>query len=124
MLSIKSGFILFTLSILSPICIKNDSSSRVKKIFCIPGNAGIAQIAETAGVLTDDFAALADFAKAKEIDLTVVGPEIPLAAGIVDYFQARGLAVFGPDKRSAQLEASKVFAKKLMSRIPSHNNFT
>ena len=112
------------------LCWKIKQSPRVKKIFCIPGNAGIAQIAETAGVLTDDFAALADFAKAKEIDLTVVGPEIPLAAGIVDYFQARGLAVFGPDKRSAQLEASKVFAKKLMqkygiptARFASFNDF-
>jgi len=112
------------------LCWKIKQSPRVKKIICIPGNAGIAKIAGTAEVLTDDFAALADFATKNAIDLTVVGPEIPLAAGIVDYFRARGLAIFGPDKRSAQLEASKVFAKKLMqkygiptARFASFNDF-
>lgn len=88
-------------------------SQRVEKIYCVPGNAGIAQIAETIP-MPDRFADLADWAESENIALTVVGPEVPLAEGIVDVFRERGLKAFGPDKRAARLEASKDFAKQLM----------
>lgn len=88
-------------------------SPLVKKIYCTPGNAGIAQIAEFVP-MCENFAELADWAESSNIDLTVVGPENPLAAGIVDVFRERGLAAFGPDKQAAQLEGSKDFAKQLM----------
>ena len=88
-------------------------SPLVKKIYCAPGNAGIAQIAETI-TFRDDFAELANWAESNNIDLTVVGPENPLAAGIVDLFQERGLKAFGPNKKAARLEGSKDFAKQLM----------
>ncbi len=88
-------------------------SPLVEKIYCAPGNAGIAQIAEPIP-MGNDFDELADWAESTNIDLTVVGPENPLAAGIVDVFRERGLKAFGPDKRAAQLEGSKDFAKQLM----------
>ena len=88
-------------------------SPLVQKIYCTPGNAGIAQISEQIQI-DDDFAKLADWAESDNIDLTVVGPENPLAAGIVDVFNERGLKAFGPNKKAAQLEGSKDFAKKLM----------
>ena len=101
-------------------------SQIVNKIYCMPGNAGIAQIAEVIP-MPDRFADLADWAESKNIGLTVVGPEVPLAEGIVDTFHERGLKAFGPDKRAAQLEASKDFAKELMVKndIPtaSHRTF-
>ncbi|MCY4401369.1 MAG: phosphoribosylamine--glycine ligase [Candidatus Poribacteria bacterium] len=89
-------------------------SPLVKKIYCTPGNAGIAQIAEFVP-MCENFAELADWAESSNIDLTVVGPENPLAAGIVDVFSERGLTAFGPDKQAAQLEGSKDFAKQLMT---------
>ena len=88
-------------------------SQLVEKIYCAPGNAGIAQIAECIP-MPDKFEDLANWAESENIALTVVGPEAPLAEGIVDVFQARGLKTFGPDKRAARLEASKDFAKQLM----------
>ncbi len=88
-------------------------SPLVEKIYCTPGNAGIAQIAEPI-LMPDNFAELADWAESTNIGLTVVGPENPLAAGIVDVFRERGLKAFGPDKQAAQLEGSKDFAKQLM----------
>lgn len=88
-------------------------SPLVEKIYCAPGNAGIAQIAEPIP-MPDNFAELANWAESTNIDLTIVGPENPLAAGIVDVFRERGLKAFGPDKRAAQLEGSKDFAKQLM----------
>lgn len=88
-------------------------SPLVEKIYCTPGNAGIAQIAEPIQ-MEDDFTALANWAESNNIDLTVVGPENPLAAGIVDVFSERGLKAFGPNKKAARLEGSKDFAKKLM----------
>ncbi len=92
-------------------------SPRVEKVYCVPGNAGIAQIAECKGMeLGDDFSELADFIEAEKIDLTVVGPENPLAAGLVDQFAKRGLRAFGPSKLAAELEGSKGFSKKLMSK--------
>ena len=90
-------------------------SPLVEKVFCTPGNAGIAQIAELIPV-KDDFDKLADWADTKKIDLTVVGPEVPLAEGIVDIFHERGLKTFGPDKKAARLEGSKDFAKQLMAK--------
>ena len=92
-------------------------SPLVEKVYCVPGNPGIAQIAECRSIpLEDNFSAIADFAETEKIDLTVVGPEDPLARGIVDVFQARGLRAFGPDRKAAILEASKDFAKQLMTQ--------
>ena len=102
-------------------------SPLVEKIYCTPGNAGIAQIA-TPIPCKNDFNELADLAKSKKIDLTVVGPEVPLAAGIVDDFDKHGLKAFGPDKKAARLEGSKDFAKQLMTKkeIPTaaHHTFS
>ena len=102
-------------------------SQCVEKIYCTPGNPGIAQIAETLST-PDRFTDLADWAASENITLTVVGPEAPLAEGIVDVFSERGLKAFGPDKRAARLEASKDFAKRLMleNGIPTaeHQTFT
>jgi len=89
-------------------------SKHVDKIFCAPGNAGIAQIAKTIDIKPEDINNLADFADKNKIDLTVVGPEIPLVMGIVDEFEKRNLKIFGPNKLAAQLEGSKVFAKQFM----------
>ena len=106
---------------------KLTQSRLVEKIYCAPGNAGIAQIAETLP-MPDRFTDLADWAESENIALTVVGPEAPLAEGIVDVFSERGLKAFGPDKRAARLEASKDFAKRLMleNGIPTaeHQTFT
>ena len=100
-------------------------SQFVEKIYCTPGNPGIAQIAETIP-MPDQFSDLADWAESEKIALTVVGPEAPLAEGIVDVFIERGLKIFGPDKRAARLEASKDFAKQLMlkNEIPTAEHQT
>jgi phosphoribosylamine--glycine ligase len=89
-------------------------SLHVSKLYCAPGNAGSHQQAEPVPIAADDIRALRDFAAAQRIDLTVVGPELPLALGITDAFAACGLCVFGPTKAAAQLEASKAFAKTFM----------
>jgi phosphoribosylamine---glycine ligase len=89
-------------------------SQRVTKLFCAPGNAGIAELAECVPIVVTDLDQLATFASEKRIDLTIVGPEVPLCAGIVDVFHGRGLRVFGPNKRAAQLEGSKVFSKNIL----------
>lgn len=86
------------------------------KIFCAPGNAGIAQQAECIDIKTDEIPKLLEFAKKEKVDLTVVGPEAPLALGIVDEFAKYKLRIFGPTQKAAQLEASKVFAKELMAK--------
>ena len=93
---------------------KIKQSPLVKEIYCAPGNGGISKIAECVDISTDDIPALIRFASEKEIDLTVVGPEAPLVAGIVDAFERKKLKVFGPSKEAAQLEGSKVFAKEFM----------
>jgi phosphoribosylamine---glycine ligase len=95
--------------------IRNTSPAPVE-IFCAPGNAGIGQIAQLVNVPIDDFSALAGFVEKKKIDLTFVGPEAPLAAGIVDVFTARGLRIVGPNASAARLEGSKIFAKNFMAR--------
>ncbi|MDD5746555.1 MAG: phosphoribosylamine--glycine ligase [Candidatus Omnitrophica bacterium] len=91
-------------------------SSRVKKIYCAPGNGGIAGIAECVDIPADDIRALADFAEKQKIDLTMVGPEVPLSLGIVDLFAEKGLTVFGPGKSASRLESSKVFSKTIMKK--------
>jgi phosphoribosylamine--glycine ligase len=91
-------------------------SPRVQRIFVAPGNGGTAQDPRLENVALTDLKALADFAAAEKIALTVVGPEQPLAAGVVDEFRSRGLRIFGPTKAAAQLESSKAFAKDFMQR--------
>lgn len=86
------------------------------QLFCAPGNAGIAEIAECVAIPAGDLRALASFAADSRIDLTMIGPEAPLAAGIVDDFHARGMRVVGPTQRAARLESSKAFAKDFMER--------
>jgi phosphoribosylamine--glycine ligase len=93
---------------------KLSQSRSVDKIYCCPGNAGIAEIAECINVNQDDFNALLDFVKYEWIDLTIVGPEDPLSKGIVDLFEKEGRKILGPTKAAAQLESSKVFSKELM----------
>ncbi len=90
------------------------SDARVEKVFAAPGSAGISQVAECVAVGGGDIAGLANLVSEIGIDLTVVGPEAPLADGIVDVFRDRGLRIFGPDKRGAELEASKAFTKEIL----------
>jgi phosphoribosylamine--glycine ligase len=91
-------------------------SPRVSKVFCAPGNGGTRLVAENVPVADTDIAALAELAVQRKIGLTVVGPEMPLALGIVDEFEKRGLPVFGPSRKAAELESSKIFAKQFMER--------
>jgi phosphoribosylamine---glycine ligase len=96
-------------------------SPDANRIFCAPGNAGTEGVGENVPIPANDLPKLARFAKENRIDLTVIGPDDQLAGGIVDLFEAEGLRVFGPNKKAAQLEASKIFAKELMSeeKIPT-----
>ncbi|MBI2974024.1 MAG: phosphoribosylamine--glycine ligase, partial [Deltaproteobacteria bacterium] len=91
-------------------------SPNCKKIYCAPGNAGIAKLAECVPIKTDDITELISFAKKQKIDLTIVGPEFPLTLGIADDFQRNGLRIFGPSKRASALEASKAYAKQFMQK--------
>ncbi len=91
-------------------------SPRADKIYCAPGNGGIASIAECVDIAAGDVEKLVEFAKARDIGLTVVGPEAPLCAGIVDEFEAHGLRAFGPRKAAAALEGDKAFSKDIMTR--------
>ena len=91
-------------------------SKRVDKIYCAPGNGGIAQIAECVNITAMEFDKLADFAQENEIDLTIIGMDDPLVGGIVDVFEERGLRVFGPRKNAAIIEGSKSFSKDLMKK--------
>jgi len=92
------------------------SSPLLKELYCAPGNAGIAALADCVPIESSDIVELADFAAKIKIDLTVVGPELPLNLGLADEFQKRGLKVFGPRKAAAEIEASKVFSKEFMAR--------
>lgn len=96
-------------------------SPQADQIFCAPGNAGTAEIAQNVAIQVSDFTTLVRFAKENHVDLTVVGPDDPLAAGIVDVFTGEKLRVFGPDKSAARIESSKIFAKELMltRKIPT-----
>src|SRR3990172_7022073 len=106
---------------------KLKQSPAVTKLYAAPGNAGIAELAECAAVDVSEIRLLAEFAERHAIDLTVVGPELPLTMGIVDEFERRGLRIFGPGREAAALEGSKVFAKRFMKRhgIPTgyHQEF-
>ena len=95
---------------------KLSNSPKVSAVFVAPGNAGTAHLPKTRNITQVDNAALVQFAKSNQIALTVVGPEAPLAKGVVDAFRAEGLAIFGPTKAAAQLESSKAFAKDFMAR--------
>jgi len=100
---------------------KLSQSPKVEKVFCAPGNAGTAVDAENVDIADSDIPALLDFAKENQIDLTVVGPEAPLVAGISDVFRDAGLNVFGPSKAASQLEGSKQFSKEIMraAKVPT-----
>jgi phosphoribosylamine--glycine ligase len=91
-------------------------SPRVDKLFCAPGNAGIGEIAELIAIKAEDLVGLLKFARTSKIDLTVVGPEVPLTLGIVGLFEKDGMKVFGPSKLAAEIEGSKVFAKEFMRK--------
>lgn len=95
---------------------KISQSPKVDKIYCAPGNAGIGQLAECVAIKADDLDGLLDFALQNQIDLTVVGPEVPLTMGIADKFQEKGLKIFGPGGKAAEVEGSKTFAKDLMAK--------
>ncbi len=98
-------------------------SRKAEKIYCAPGNGGIAEIAECVNIPAMEFEKLADFAEEKKIDLTIIGMDDPLVGGIVDVFEERGLRVFGPEKKAAIIEGSKSFSKDLMKKygIPTCN---
>ena len=89
-------------------------SSRVERVFVAPGNAGLPRTRKMSKSRPNDIAGLINFAKQNQVEVTMVGPEIPLCAGIVDAMTAEGLRVFGPSKAAAQLEASKVFCKNVL----------
>jgi phosphoribosylamine---glycine ligase len=100
---------------------KLKQANAIDRIFCAPGNAGTAEIAENVAIPATDLAQLRNFANQNTIDLTVVGPDDPLAMGIVDLFNAGKLRIFGPTKSAARLESSKIFAKELMraQKVPT-----
>jgi phosphoribosylamine--glycine ligase len=98
------------------LCWKLRQSPALTELYCAPGNPGIEAVATLVPLAVEEIEALADFAAGRGIDLTVVGPELPLTLGIADTFAARGLAIFGPSRAAAELEGSKVFAKQFMER--------
>lgn len=99
------------------LCWKIKQSPRLEKLYCAPGNAGIANEAELVEIKATDFEKLIQFVKQNQIDLTVVGPEEPLVKGIVEAFEKEGLKIIGPSAGAAQLEGSKTFAKKIMEKF-------
>ncbi len=107
---------------------KVSQSNRVSKIYCAPGNAGISQVAECVNLKVEDLEGICQFATEKGIDMAVIGPEVPLALGLVDVLSGAGIKTFGPNKKCAQLEASKAFTKEFLDRhkIPtaSYREFT
>lgn len=110
------------------ICWKLSKEDKVEKIYCAPGNAGIANVAECLDIKDNDIDKLLEFAINNNIDLTIVGPEVPLVDGIVDKFESSGIKIFGPNKECSQLEGSKAFSKEFMIRhnIPTakYNEYT
>ncbi len=97
------------------ICYAISGSSKLEKLFCIPGNGGISEIAQTfPDISINNFEEIADFCEKNSIDLVIPGPEEPLVKGIKDYLEKKGIKVFGPDKLCAQIEGSKAFAKEIM----------
>ena len=99
------------------ICWKIAQSPKLTKLYAAPGNAGIEEIAQTVDIAAKDQEGLLKFCKREGMNLIVVGPEAPLAEGIVDRFRGEGLKIFGPTKFAAQLEGSKVFAKEMMKKL-------
>ena len=93
---------------------KISQSPKIEKLFCSPGSAAIGELAECVAIGPEQIKKLADFAAKEKIDLTVVGPELPLTLGITDLFEERGLRIFGPNREAAQLEGSKAFAKEIL----------
>ena len=91
-------------------------SPQVDKLYCVPGNAGIAQLAECADIKVMEFESVVSFAKEKEVDLAIVGPDDPLVGGLVDELENAGIRAFGPNKKAAILEGSKAFSKDLMKK--------
>ena len=100
---------------------KISQSPKVSKLFCAPGSAAIGELAECVAIGPEEIDKLADFAEKQKIELTVVGPELPLTLGISDLFESRGLRIFGPNKAAARLEGSKAFAKEILqqNKIPT-----
>lgn len=98
------------------ICWKLAQSSKVEKIYCAPGNAGIRNVAECVDIQAENLDEIAAFAVSHEIDMAVIGPEVPLAMGITDVLTEKGIRVFGPNRKCAQLEASKSFTKDFLAR--------
>ena len=112
------------------LCWKISQSQQVNKIYCAPGNGGTSQVAENIDIGVEDIEELRDFALDNNVDLTIVGPEVPLVLGIVDSFKEKGLKVFGANQKAAQLEGSKEFSKSFMirndvstARYQSFNNY-
>ena len=95
---------------------KISQSPKVTRLFCAPGSSAIGDLAECVGIGPEEIGKLADFAEKQKIDLTVVGPELPLTLGISDLFESRGLRIFGPNKAAARLEGSKAFAKEILQQ--------
>jgi phosphoribosylamine--glycine ligase len=110
------------------LCWSLASSPMLKKLYCAPGNGGIAQVAECVAIDICDHETVINFCKDKQIDLVVIGPEAPLVAGMADDLRAQGIKAFGPSKAAAQLEGSKRFTKELCDRknIPTatYGHFT
>ena len=100
----------------SAICWRFAKDAKIEKLYCAPGNDGIATLAEIVNISVCDFEKLANFVKENKIDFTFVGPEIPLSLGVVDYFNSCGLKVIGPSKEAARLESSKIYSKEFMSK--------
>ncbi len=102
---------------------KITQSPKVSKVYCAPGNAGISKLARCVNIGADNIEELVDFVQKEKIDLTVVGPELPLSQGIVNEFNKQGLRIFGPSKEAAEIESSKVFSKYLLKKyhIPTAN---
>ena len=105
------------------LCKKISESKKVKKIFCLPGNAGTAKLANNLDVDVLDFHKIYQLIKSNKINLVIIGPEEPLVKGIVDFLKKRKVRVFGPTKFAAQLEGSKAFMKKICRdyKIPTAN---
>lgn len=98
------------------ICWKLAQSEKVDKLYCAPGNAGIAQVAECVDIGAEDIEGICGFASGEKIDMAVIGPEVPLAMGIVDKLEEAGIKAFGPNRKCSQLEASKAFTKKFLRK--------
>ena len=122
LINLKGGFLIMKVLVIGSggrehaIAKQFSLAPSVEKVFVAPGNDGMRGDAEIVAIDALDFSALAAFAKEQAIDLTFVGPEQPLAAGIVDFFYAEGLTIFGPTKAAAQIEGSKSYAKEIMNK--------